>query len=216
MRVGYLLLACGLSIAVAGCGTPPTTDVDAARASVDKATANGASQYASESLKAAQDAQTALDAELKAQDGKWFKSYDKAKDLAAAAKAAGDKAATEAAAAKEKANAAAVAVKKREEARLAAKAAAVHVGGPIRPPVKIKDVPPVYPEIAKQAKVSGAVVIEATIDKDGKVADTKVVKSAPLLEQAAVDAVRQWEYRPSMQNGKPVPVIMTVTVNFTR
>jgi len=82
--------------------------------------------------------------------------------------------------------------------------------------VKIKDVPPIYPEIAKQAKVSGAVVIEATIDKDGKVADTKVVKSAPLLEQAAVDAVRQWEYKPSMQNGKPVPVVMTVTVNFTR
>ncbi|HEY7284087.1 MAG TPA: energy transducer TonB [Vicinamibacterales bacterium] len=216
MRVGHLLLACGLSLVVAGCGAPPTTDVDAARASIDKATATGASQYASASLKEAQDAQAALDAELKAQDGKWFRSYDKARELAAAAKNAGDKAATEAADAKDKAMAKAAAAKKREEARVAAKAAAVRVGGPVRPPVKIKDVPPIYPEIAKQAKVSGAVVIEATIDKDGKVADTKVVKSAPLLEQAAVDAVRQWEYKPSMQNGKPVPVVMTVTVNFTR
>jgi len=112
MRVGYLLLACGLSIAVAGCGTPPTTDVDAARASVENATANGASQYASASLKEAQDAQAALDAEMKAQDGKWFRSYDKAKELAATAKAAGDKASTEAATAKEKATAKAAAAKK--------------------------------------------------------------------------------------------------------
>jgi TonB family protein len=216
MRVGHLLIACGLAVAAAGCGTPPTSDVDAARASVDKATANGASQYAPESLKAAQDAQAALDAELKAQDGKWFKSYDKAKDLAATAKTAGDKAATDAAAAKEKSEAAAMAVKKREAARAAAKASAVRVGGTVRPPVKIKDVQPVYPEIAKQAKVSGIVIIEATIDAEGKVADTKVLRSAPLLEQAAVDAVRQWEYKPSMQNGKAVPVVMTVTVNFTR
>jgi protein TonB len=216
MRVGHLLIACGLAVAAVGCGAPPTTDIDAARASVDKATSGGASQYAPESLKAAQDAQAALDAELKAQDAKLFKSYDKAKDLAATAKTAGDKAATEAAAAKEKADAAAMAAKKREAARATAKASAVRVGGSIRPPVKIKDVPPVYPEIAKQAKVSGIVVIEATIDADGKVADTKVLRSAPLLEQAAVDAVRQWEYKPSTQNGKPVPVVMTVTVNFTR
>lgn len=216
MRVGHLLIACGLAVAAAGCGAPPTTDVDAARASVDKARAGGASQYAPESLKAAQDAQAALDAELKAQDEKWVKSYDKTKELAAAAKTAGDRAANDAAAAKEKAEAAAMAAKKREAARAAAKASAVRVGGSIRPPVKIKDVQPVYPAIAKQAKVGGVVVIEATIDAEGKVADTKVLKSAPLLEQAAVDAVRQWEYRPSMQNGKPVPVVMTVTVNFTR
>ena len=216
MRVGHLLIACGLAVAAAGCGAPPTTDVDAARASVDKATAGGASQYAPESLKAAQDAQAALDAELKAQDEKWVKSYDKTKELAAAAKTAGDKAATDAATAKEKVEAAAMAAKKREAARAAAKASAVRIGGSIRPPVKIKDVQPVYPEIAKQAKVGGVVVIEATIDSEGKVADTKVVRSAPLLEQAAVDAVRQWEYKPSMQNGKPVPVVMTVTVNFTR
>jgi TonB family protein len=216
MRVGHLLLACGLAVIVAGCGAPPAADVDAARASVEKATSAGASQYAPEALKTAQDAQAALDAELKAQDEKWFKSYDKAKDLAESAKAAGDKAATDASAAKAKADAAALVVKKREEARMAAKASAVRVGGTVKPPVKIKDVQPVYPAIAKQAKVGGVVVIEATIDAEGKVADTKVLRSAPLLEQAAVDAVRQWEYTPSMQNGKPVPVVMTVTVNFTR
>ena len=216
MRVGHLLLACGLAVMVAGCGAPPAADVDAARASVEKATASGASQYAPEALKAAQDAQAALETELKAQDEKWFKSYDKAKDLAESAKAAGDKAATDAAVAKDKADAAARVVKKREEARMAAKASAVRVGGSVKPPVKIKDVPPIYPAIAKQAKVGGVVVIEATIDAEGKVADTKVLRSAPLLEQAAVDAVRQWEYTPSTQNGKPVPVVMTVTVNFAR
>jgi TonB family protein len=216
MRVGQLLLASGLAIAVAGCSAPPSADVDAAKASVEKAAGGGAGQYAPDSLKAAQDAQAALDAELKAQDEKWIKSYDKTKELAAATKAAGDKAATEAAAAKEKADATALAARNREAARAAAKANAVKVGGKIKPPVKIKDVQPVYPQIARTAKVSGVVIIEATIDADGKVADAKVLRSVPLLDQAALDAVKQWEYQPSMQNGKPVPVVMTVTVNFTR
>ncbi len=216
MRVGQVLLAFGLAIALAGCSAPPGADIDAAKASVEKAVGGGAGQYAPESLKAAQDAQAALDAELKAQDANWVKSYDKTKELARAAKAAGDKAATEAAAAKEKADAAAVAVKRREEARAAAKANAVRVGGNVKPPVKIKDVQPVYPAIAKNAKIGGVVVIEATIGADGKVADTKVLRSVPLLDQAALDAVKQWEYQPSTQNGKPVPVVMTVTVNFTK
>ena len=90
------------------------------------------------------------------------------------------------------------------------------MGGKIKPPVKIKDVQPLYPAIAKNAKVSGVVVIEATIGADGKVADTKVLRSVPLLDQAALDAVQQWEYQPSTQDGKPVPVVMTVTVNFTK
>ena len=98
VRFGAIALA--LAIAAAGCGAPPTADIDAARAAVDKAVTDGGGQYAAESLKAAQDARAALDAELAAQDAKWFKSYDKAKELAAAAKAAGDKAAAEAVAAK--------------------------------------------------------------------------------------------------------------------
>jgi protein TonB len=216
MRTVHLVIACTLAVAMTGCATPPSTDVDAAKASVEKATAAGASQYAPDSLKAAQDAEAALDAELKAQDAKWFKSYDKAKDLAAAAKAAADKAATDASVAKDKADAAKLAARKRDEARAAAKASAVRVGGKVKPPVKIKDVAPVYPAIAKQAKVGGVVVIEATIGADGKVADTKVLRSVPMLDQAALDAVQQWEYTPSTQNGKPIPVVMTVTVNFAK
>ena len=84
------------------------------------------------------------------------------------------------------------------------------------PPKKIKDVAPVYPAIAKSAGVSGAVTIEATIGTNGKVVDARVVRSIPLLDQAALDAVRQWEYLPTMLNGLPVPIMVTVTVNFTR
>jgi protein TonB len=96
------------------------------------------------------------------------------------------------------------------------RAAAVRPGGRIMPPKKIKDVPPVYPALAKSAHVSGEVTIEATIGTDGKVADAKVVHSIPLLDQAALDAVRQWEYLPTMLNGVPVPVVVTVKINFAR
>ena len=58
-------------------------------------------------------------------------------------------------------------------------------------------------------------IIEATIDQGGKVTETRVLRSIPLLDQAALDAVRQWEYEPTLLNGVAVPVIMTVTVNFT-
>ena len=57
--------------------------------------------------------------------------------------------------------------------------------------------------------------IEATIGPDGKVGDAKVVRSIPMLDQAALDAVRQWEYTPTLLNGKPVPVVVTVTINFS-
>jgi TonB family protein len=216
MRVRSTALAFGLAVVVSACGSPPATEVDAAKASVDKAESNGAAQYASESLKAAQDARAALDAELKAQDAKTFKSYNKAKELAIAATAAGNKAAAEAVAAREKADAAKAARERAAAVRAAARAKAVHVGGKIQPPMKVKNVAPVYPEIAKSARVTGAVVIEATIDEDGKVVDTKVLHSVPLLDQAALDAVRQWEYTPTQLNGKPVPVVTTVTINFTK
>ena len=58
-------------------------------------------------------------------------------------------------------------------------------------------------------------IIEATIDPHGKVSETHVLRSIPLLDQAALDAVRQWEYEPTRLNGVAVPVIVTVTVNFT-
>ena len=93
--------------------------------------------------------------------------------------------------------------------------APVRVGGNIRPPQKIKDLRPVYPSIAQSARVQGVVIIEATIGPDGKVKDARILRSIPLLDQAALDAVRQWEFTPTLLNGVPVPVIMTVTVNFT-
>jgi len=105
VRFGILTLVLGLAVTVVGCGAPPTADIDAAKTAITAAGAAGAGEYAAPSLKAAEDAQAALDAELKAQDGKWVKSYDKAKELAVAAKAAGEKAAADATAGKEKAKA---------------------------------------------------------------------------------------------------------------
>ena len=212
--VRFRAIALGLAITASGCGSPPNADVDAAKAAVDKATTDHADQYAPESLKAAQDARAALDAELKAQEAKLVKSYDKTKALAAAAKAAGDKASAEAVAGKEKADAVAAKAKAAAAARAKEKMAAVRPGGRIMPPKKIKDVQPIYPAVAQTAHISGSVTIEATIGADGKVVDATVVKSIPMLDQAALDAVQQWEYLPTMLNGTPVPVLVTVTVNF--
>ena len=85
----------------------------------------------------------------------------------------------------------------------------------IKAPTKTRDIKPIYPAIAQSARVQGVVIIEATIGQDGKVKDAKVLRSIPLLDQAALDAVKQWEFTPTLLNGVPVPVIMTVTVNFT-
>jgi protein TonB len=93
--------------------------------------------------------------------------------------------------------------------------APVRVGGAIKQPTKLKNVPPVYPPIAQSARVQGVVIIEATIGADGKVKDAKVLRSIPLLDQAALDAVKQWVFTTTLLNNVPVPVIMTVTVNFT-
>lgn len=206
----------GLAITVTGCASPPSADVDAARASLDKATTDGAERYAADSLKAAQDAQAALDAELKAQEANWMKSYDKSRELAVAAKEAADKAAADAVAGKERADAAAARAKAAAAERAKLITDAVRVGGNIKPPTKTKDVAPSYPAAAQAAHVTGAVVVEATVGPDGKVLDARVVRSIPLLDQAALDAVQQWEYSPALLNGKPVPVIMTVRINFTQ
>ena len=91
----------------------------------------------------------------------------------------------------------------------------VRVGSSIRQPVKIKDVPPVMPDIARSARIQGVVILEVTIDAQGRVSNARVLRSIPLLDQAALDAVRQWEYEPTLLNGVPVPIIMTVTVPFS-
>ena len=90
----------------------------------------------------------------------------------------------------------------------------VHVGGEIKPPLKVKDVKPVYPPLARQARTQGVVILEVTIAEDGKVKTVKVLKSLALLEGAAIDAVKQWEFKPTLVNGKPTAIIMPVAVNF--
>jgi TonB family protein len=91
---------------------------------------------------------------------------------------------------------------------------AMRAAGRVVEPRKLHDVPPVYPEAAKQARVQGVVILECTISNEGRVTDVRVLRGVPLLDVAAVDAVKQWSYTPARLDGKPVPVIMTVTVNF--
>jgi TonB family protein len=92
---------------------------------------------------------------------------------------------------------------------------ALRVGGAIKPPVKIRDVRPAYPPDALAAGIKGVVILEARIDADGNVENARVLKSIPELDQAAIDAVKQWKFEPTLMNGVPMPVIMTVTINFT-
>jgi TonB family protein len=92
---------------------------------------------------------------------------------------------------------------------------AVRVGGAIKAPFKVRNVNPVYPQDAQDARVQGVVIIEARIEADGTVGRARVLRSIPMLDEAALDAVRQWEFTPTLVNGAAVPVIMTVTVNFT-
>jgi TonB family protein len=93
--------------------------------------------------------------------------------------------------------------------------APVRVGGNIKPPTKVRDVRPVYPPVAQQSRVQGVVILEILVDTSGQVSDARVLRSIPLLDEAAQEAVRQWEFTPTLLNGAAVPVIMTVTVNFT-
>ena len=82
------------------------------------------------------------------------------------------------------------------------------------PPKKIKEVPPRFPAEARDAGLSGTVLLEGIIDTTGQVADLRIVKSIPVFDQAAMAAVWQWGYTPTLLDGKPVEVIMTVVVNF--
>ena len=90
----------------------------------------------------------------------------------------------------------------------------VRVGGAIKEPTQIRYVAPVYPEIARTAGVTGVVILELTIAPSGLVRDAKALRPVALLDQAAMDAVKQWQFTPTILNGVAVPVMMTVTVNF--
>jgi protein TonB len=87
-------------------------------------------------------------------------------------------------------------------------------GGVVRPPRKVRDLAPVYPELAMRSRVEGRVDIECRIDTGGRVMDATVTRGHPLLSGAALDAVRQWLYEPTLLNGVPVSVVMTVAVHF--
>ena len=92
--------------------------------------------------------------------------------------------------------------------------APIRVGGEIEEPRKTRHVNPVYPRDAVAARIKGVVILECTISPQGKVVHVRTLRSVPMLDDAAIEAVRQWEYTPTLLNGVPVPVIMTVTVNF--
>jgi periplasmic protein TonB len=91
----------------------------------------------------------------------------------------------------------------------------VRVGGQVKAPSLINRVNPTYPPMAQTAQVSGAVVLEATVSKSGRVENVRVVNGHPMLQASAVAAVKQWAYEPLRLNGEAVPFILTVTVTFT-
>ena len=82
-------------------------------------------------------------------------------------------------------------------------------------PEAVSKVNPTYPDIAREAGVDGTVMVQALVGKDGKVKDTRVVKSIPMLDQAAENAVKQWVFKPALSNNKPVAVWVAVPVRFT-
>jgi TonB family protein len=88
------------------------------------------------------------------------------------------------------------------------------VGGDVKQAKLISSVPPAYPTLAKNQHVSGNVLIDALIDANGRVTTMKVVSGPTLLHQAAMDALKQWKYHPASLDGKPVPMHLTVTIQF--
>ena len=90
----------------------------------------------------------------------------------------------------------------------------VRVGGLIAAPKRIHHVTPSYPEVARAARLSGTVVLEAVVDANGRVESVKVATGKTILEEAALEAVRQWRYQPLLLNGVPTRFVLTVTVNY--
>lgn len=91
----------------------------------------------------------------------------------------------------------------------------IRVGGNIQTPALIHRVEPIYPPIAVAAKVTGLVVLEATVNEKGEVIDVAVLRSLPLLDRAAIDAIKQWRYQPLLMNGAACPFMLTVTLTFS-
>jgi protein TonB len=90
----------------------------------------------------------------------------------------------------------------------------VRVGGNVRAPKVIQQVQPFYPSLAKQARIQGTVRLQAIVRRDGSVGSLQLISGHPLLTQAAIDAVSRWRYQPTLLNGTPVEILLTVDVNF--
>jgi protein TonB len=90
----------------------------------------------------------------------------------------------------------------------------IHPGGNVIPPKLIYEPKPEYPQLARMARIEGAVELEAVISKDGTIEELKVLRGHPLLVKAALEAVRQWRYQPTLLNGEPIEVLTEITVNF--
>jgi len=91
----------------------------------------------------------------------------------------------------------------------------VRIGGELQAPALVERVEPEYPPIAIQAQVQGIVILEAVVGHNGRVEDVRVLRSIPLLDKAAITAVRQWRYSPLLLNGTPERFVLTVTVSFS-
>ena len=90
----------------------------------------------------------------------------------------------------------------------------IQLGGQIQVAKIISQPSPIYPPLARQARIQGSVLLHAVLDKDGRVSELQVISGHPLLVQAALDAVKQWRYRPTLLNNEPVEVDTTITVTF--
>jgi protein TonB len=91
----------------------------------------------------------------------------------------------------------------------------MRVGGGVQMAKLVKKVIPEYPPLAKTARISGVVHLLGVIAKDGTIQNLQLIGGHPLLARAALEAVRQWVYRPTLLNGQPVEVIAPIDVNFT-
>ena len=91
----------------------------------------------------------------------------------------------------------------------------IRVGGSVQKARLLKQPKPVYPPLARQARIQGTVRFNAIIGKDGRIANLTLVSGHPLLVPAATAAVKQWQYRPTQLNGEPVEVVTVIDVNFT-
>jgi protein TonB len=93
--------------------------------------------------------------------------------------------------------------------------AVVRIGGSMKAPRLARRVEPEYPDVAQRANIEGLVILEATVGEDGRVDAVKLLRSQAVLDQAAIDAVKQWQYEPLIWNGRPTPFVLTVTLSFS-